>query len=44
MSVLVTGGLGAIGFFATRYLIETGETPVVRVVFASIQGVCSYER
>ncbi len=29
MRVLVTGGLGAIGSFATRHLIELGEKPVV---------------
>lgn len=29
MSVLVTGGLGAIGSFASRYLVEIGEKPVI---------------
>lgn len=29
MSIMVTGGLGAIGSFAVRYLVESGEKPVV---------------
>ena len=29
MKVMVTGGFGAMGSFATRYLVELGERPVV---------------